>query len=102
MQFNLVVNTNSAGIRCWQHHGFQVVGTSSWVSWMPLPRSIPIPWAQASTSTRRRGPFDGVGVGLADLVLGFFPTPRALAAEHPAGPAALGAAELPASNQGVR
>ncbi len=27
MQFNLVVSTNIAGIRCWQRHGFQVVGT---------------------------------------------------------------------------
>jgi len=27
MQFNLVVSTNTAGIRCWQHNGFQVVGT---------------------------------------------------------------------------
>ena len=27
MQFNLVVRTNTAGIRCWQRNGFQVVGT---------------------------------------------------------------------------
>ena len=27
MQFNLVVSTNSAGIRCWQCNSFQVVGT---------------------------------------------------------------------------
>ena len=27
MQFNLVVSTNSAGIRCWQRNGFLVVGT---------------------------------------------------------------------------
>ena len=27
MQFNLVVSTNSAGIRCWQRNGFQVVST---------------------------------------------------------------------------
>jgi L-amino acid N-acyltransferase YncA len=27
MQFNLVVSTNCAGIRCWQRNGFQVVGT---------------------------------------------------------------------------
>ena len=27
MQFNLVVSTNSAGMRCWQKNGFQVVGT---------------------------------------------------------------------------
>jgi len=27
MQFNLGVSTNSAGIRCWQRHGFEVVGT---------------------------------------------------------------------------
>jgi L-amino acid N-acyltransferase YncA len=27
MQFNLVVSTNTAGIRCWQMNGFQVVGT---------------------------------------------------------------------------
>ena len=26
MQFNLVVSTNTAGIRCWQRNGFQVVG----------------------------------------------------------------------------
>ena len=42
MQFNLVVSTNTAGIRCWQRNGFQVVGTlpghsstSSWVTWTP-------------------------------------------------------------------
>jgi L-amino acid N-acyltransferase YncA len=27
MQFNLVVSTNSAGIRCWRRNGFQLVGT---------------------------------------------------------------------------
>ena len=27
MQFNLVVCTNTAGLRCWQRNGFQVVGT---------------------------------------------------------------------------
>jgi hypothetical protein len=27
MQFNLVVSTNMARIRCWQRNGFQVVGT---------------------------------------------------------------------------
>jgi L-amino acid N-acyltransferase YncA len=27
MQFNLVVSTNTAGIRCWQRNGFQVIGT---------------------------------------------------------------------------
>ena len=27
MQFNLVVSTNTAGLRCWQRHGFQIVGT---------------------------------------------------------------------------
>ncbi|MFO7629564.1 MAG: GNAT family N-acetyltransferase [Prochlorococcaceae cyanobacterium] len=27
MQFNLVVSTNTAGIRCWQRNGFQVVAT---------------------------------------------------------------------------
>jgi GNAT superfamily N-acetyltransferase len=27
MQFNLVVSTNTAGIRCWQNNGFQLVGT---------------------------------------------------------------------------
>jgi L-amino acid N-acyltransferase YncA len=27
MQFNLVVSTNIAGIRCWQRNGFEVVGT---------------------------------------------------------------------------
>lgn len=27
MQFNLVVSTNTAGRRCWQRNGFQVVGT---------------------------------------------------------------------------
>jgi L-amino acid N-acyltransferase YncA len=27
MQFNLVVSTNTAGIRCWQRNGFQIVGT---------------------------------------------------------------------------
>jgi len=29
MQFNLVVSTNTAGIRCWQRNGFAVVGTLS-------------------------------------------------------------------------
>jgi L-amino acid N-acyltransferase YncA len=27
MQFNLVVSTNTAGIRCWEHNGFRIVGT---------------------------------------------------------------------------
>jgi L-amino acid N-acyltransferase YncA len=27
MQFNLVVSTNTAGIRCWRQNGFQVVGS---------------------------------------------------------------------------
>jgi len=27
MQFNLVVSTNIAGIRCWRRNGFQIVGT---------------------------------------------------------------------------
>jgi ribosomal protein S18 acetylase RimI-like enzyme len=27
IQFNLVVSTNTAGIRCWRRNGFQVVGT---------------------------------------------------------------------------
>ena len=27
MQFNLVVSINTAGMRCWQRNGFQVVGT---------------------------------------------------------------------------
>ena len=27
MQFNLVVSTNTAGIRCWQRNGFQIVGS---------------------------------------------------------------------------
>jgi len=27
MQFNLVVSTNSAGLRCWQRNGFRIVGT---------------------------------------------------------------------------
>ncbi len=27
MQFNLVVSSNTAGLRCWQRNGFQVVGT---------------------------------------------------------------------------
>jgi len=27
MQFNLVVSTNSAGLRCWQRNGFHIVGT---------------------------------------------------------------------------
>ena len=27
MQFNLVVSINTAGIRCWQNNGFEVVGT---------------------------------------------------------------------------
>ena len=27
MQFNLVVSTNTAGVRCWQRNGFHVVGT---------------------------------------------------------------------------
>lgn len=27
MQFNLVVSTNTAGLRCWQKNGFELVGT---------------------------------------------------------------------------
>jgi hypothetical protein len=27
MQFNLVVSTNTAGIRCWERNGFRIVGT---------------------------------------------------------------------------
>jgi ribosomal protein S18 acetylase RimI-like enzyme len=27
MQFNLVVSTNTAGIRCWKRNGFQIIGT---------------------------------------------------------------------------
>jgi len=27
IQFNLVVSTNTAGIRCWQRNGFEIVGT---------------------------------------------------------------------------
>ncbi len=27
MQFNLVVSTNTAGLRCWQRNGFRIVGT---------------------------------------------------------------------------
>jgi ribosomal protein S18 acetylase RimI-like enzyme len=27
MQFNLVVSTNTAGIRCWRKNGFRIVGT---------------------------------------------------------------------------
>jgi L-amino acid N-acyltransferase YncA len=27
MQFNLVVSTNTAGLRCWQQNGFRIVGT---------------------------------------------------------------------------
>jgi L-amino acid N-acyltransferase YncA len=27
LQFNLVVSSNTAGIRCWQKHGFQLIGT---------------------------------------------------------------------------
>ena len=27
MQFNLVVSTNTAGIRCWQRNGFRIAGT---------------------------------------------------------------------------
>jgi len=27
MQSNLVVSSNTAGIRCWQRNGFRVVGT---------------------------------------------------------------------------
>jgi L-amino acid N-acyltransferase YncA len=27
MQFNLVVSTNTAGLRCWRQNGFQIVGT---------------------------------------------------------------------------
>ncbi|MCT0225029.1 hypothetical protein [Synechococcus sp. CS-1328] len=26
MQFNLVVSSNTAGIRCWQKNGFEIVG----------------------------------------------------------------------------
>jgi hypothetical protein len=27
MKFNLVVSTNTAGIRCWERNGFQSIGT---------------------------------------------------------------------------
>ena len=27
MQFNLVMSTNTAGLRCWQRNGFQDIGT---------------------------------------------------------------------------
>nr|WP_233130279.1 GNAT family N-acetyltransferase [Synechococcus sp. 1G10] len=27
MQFNLVVSTNTAGIRCWERNGFRAIGT---------------------------------------------------------------------------
>jgi ribosomal protein S18 acetylase RimI-like enzyme len=27
MQFNLVVSTNTAGLRCWQRNGFEIIGT---------------------------------------------------------------------------
>jgi L-amino acid N-acyltransferase YncA len=27
LQFNLVVSTNTAGLRCWQQNGFEIVGT---------------------------------------------------------------------------
>jgi hypothetical protein len=42
MQFNLVMSTNTAGLRCWQRNGFQDVGTlpgpsttGSWATSMP-------------------------------------------------------------------
>jgi L-amino acid N-acyltransferase YncA len=42
MQFNLVVSTNTAGLRCWQANGFRIVGTlpgafptGGWATWMP-------------------------------------------------------------------
>jgi hypothetical protein len=30
MPFNLVKITNTAGLRCWQRNGFEVVGTLPW------------------------------------------------------------------------
>ena len=59
------------------------------------------PFAQASGPAQGRGTSGGVALGLAALVLGFIPIPRALALELPAGPTAPGVAEVPASRQGV-
>lgn len=59
------------------------------------------PFAQASALAQVRGTFGGVALGLAALVPGFSPLPRALAAELQAGPSAPEAAEVPANGKGV-
>jgi len=71
------------------------------LSTMPLPQTMLIPCAQTSAPVRRRGTSGGVALGLAGLVLGFLPAPRALAAELPAGPTTPAAAEVPASGPGA-
>lgn len=65
------------------------------------PLSPMTPFAQASAPVRRRCTSRGVALGLAGLVLGFLPAPRALAVELPAGPTTPGAAEVSVRGQGV-
>ena len=62
-----------------------------------LPRTLMI----QSAPLRRRGPAGGAALGIAVLVMGFLPAPRALAAEPPASPAAPGTAAVLASGKGV-
>ena len=72
-------------------------------TWSPstklLARTAP-PISQASVPARRRVTSGGVALGIAGLLLGFFPAPRALAAELPAGPSAPGTAEALTSGKG--
>ena len=46
MQFNLVVSTNTAGIRCWQRNGFQLVGT------LPGAGALRSPWRSQCPCSR--------------------------------------------------
>jgi hypothetical protein len=75
------------------------MATTGSVSTKPL--SSMTPFAQASAPTRRRSSSEVVALGLATLVLGFLPAPQALATELPLLPTTPGAAEVPASGQGV-
>jgi len=62
-----------------------------------LPRTMMIP----SAPLRRRRTSGGAALGIAGLVLGFLPAPRALAVELPLGPKAPAAAEVHTRGKGV-
>ena len=61
----------------------------------------PTQLTSASAPTRRRATYGGVTLGLAGLLLGILPAPRALAVDLPAGPTATWSTEVPANGQGV-